>query len=182
MLHQELGSLNKFYDDEDIVNVLDKVLLLNKDIFMLINDVPVEINIKKDGKFVNNKLIGKTLNIITTSLWTMIMYTYVYVLEIVDLETVDLETVSKEVEVSLMLGKKQNIKNKIGNLLIAYINIIMKQKDFINYSMDDINSDFLKTTEKEKDEIRENLKRMNKESRKVEMLKREHGLGDYSCL
>ena len=57
----------------------------------------------------------------------------------------------------------------------------MKQKEFINYSMDDINSDFLKTTEKEKDGIRENLKRMNKESRKVEMLLREHGLGDYSA-
>ena len=181
ILFKELGSLNKFYDDEDIINVLDNVLLINKDIFMLMERIPFILNIKREDKFIDNNLNGKSLNVISKYLWTLVMYVYVYVIEKIDLESVDLETVSKDVEMSIMLGRKQNIKNKIGNLLINYINIIMKQKEFINYSMDDINSDFLKTTEKEKDGIRENLKRMNKESRKVEMLLREHGLGDYSA-
>ena len=81
---------------------------------------------------------------------------------------------------NILAGREISLKNKISQLFISYINIMMNNKKFIDYSMEEIYNNTLKSKEKEKNQITNRLKNMNKEQRTVENLLKEHKLGDWN--
>lgn len=99
-----------------------------------------------------------------------------------DIETkVDLSMTSRnQTDVVLLTGNKKELRQKIAELFIAFIDILNNQKDVIDISYEEIQDRVFKLREREKDMFTDRLKKMSDESRDADTILKINKLGKYS--
>ena len=83
-------------------------------------------------------------------------------------------------EVQIEFGRKEELKTRVANLLITYIDIIQRNKIMVDYSYEDIVSDIRSSKIKEKNMIIERLKRLTPEERRVENMMKVYKIGKWN--
>ena len=83
-------------------------------------------------------------------------------------------------EVQIEFGRKEELKTRVANLLMTYIDIIERNKIMVDYSYEDIASDIRSSKIKEKNMIIERLKRLTPEERRVENMMKVYKLGKWN--
>jgi hypothetical protein len=71
-------------------------------------------------------------------------------------------------EIEILRGEQKEIASNISDLLIAFVSIIKDEKKSINYNYEKIMEQVLRSKEKEKDDITNDLKRLTDDDREVE--------------
>jgi hypothetical protein len=85
-----------------------------------------------------------------------------------------------ETQRQLVAGNLKDLRQKVAQLLIAFIEIMSNQKDAIDISYEDIQDRVFKLREKEKDLVTDRLKQMTDEQRDADTILKINKLGMYS--
>ena len=94
---------------------------------------------------------------------------------------IDLSITSRtETDIRLLTGNKKALRQSTTQLLIAFIEIMGKQKDIVNISYEDIQDRVFKLKEREKDLVTDRLKRLTDEERNADTILKINKLGQYS--
>ena len=85
-----------------------------------------------------------------------------------------------EMETTLLKGNKKDLRQKVADLLIAFIEIMEHQKDIIDISYEQIQDRAFKIREKEKDIITDRLKGLSEEEREADTIMKINKLGAWN--
>jgi hypothetical protein len=94
-------------------------------------------------------------------------------------QRVDVVNVRFENEITLQ-GNKKELKTKVANLLLTYLNIMNDHKDIIDRSYAEIMDKVFKISEREKDTFTDRLKAMTDEERDADTILKINKLGVWS--
>ena len=83
-------------------------------------------------------------------------------------------------EVQINVGQKEELKKRIGSLLVTFINIIQKNKTMADMSYKNIMEKVRDSKKREKDMIIRRLDKLTKEERRVENMMKELKLGKWN--
>ena len=83
-------------------------------------------------------------------------------------------------ELEIVSGEKEQISEKIADLLVAFSSIICGDKEAINYNYESLMERVLRAKEKEKDIMTDYLKEMTDEEREIDNLFKNHKLEKWS--
>lgn len=83
-------------------------------------------------------------------------------------------------EVQINVGQKEELKKRIGTLLVTYMNIIQKNKTMADMSYKNIMEKVRDSKKREKDMIIRRLDKLTKEERRVENMMKELKLGKWN--
>ena len=92
----------------------------------------------------------------------------------------DEEEYDEETNRQYLLSEKEKNKEIIANILYDFLKITNTHKKDMDYSNSSIKANMEKIKEKEKEEIKMNLRKMDEESLRVQDLMKKHKLGDWS--
>jgi hypothetical protein len=87
---------------------------------------------------------------------------------------------TKANEMDILSGNQTELAEKIASLILAFTNLICKDKNAINYNYKSLMELLLRSKEKEKEGITDYLKNMSDEEREVENLFKGNKLGRWS--
>jgi hypothetical protein len=85
-----------------------------------------------------------------------------------------------ETQTRVLSGNMKELRQQISQLLIAFTEIMNKQKDIINLSYEDIQDRVFKLREKEKDMVTDRLKNLTDEARDADTILKINKLAQYS--
>jgi hypothetical protein len=98
-----------------------------------------------------------------------------------DLATaVDFESSRKVQDISLLKGNKKELKQKVSNLLVAFIQAIDDNRDKTDYSYENIMDLTFKIREREKNKITSRLQGLTDEEREADTILKVNKLGLWS--
>lgn len=100
--------------------------------------------------------------------------------EYVDLDEEYQEAYGDMAEVQIQAGNQEELKTRVAKLLIAFINIVRKNKSEIDISYDNISAAIRKRKEKEKNRIVERFKAMSPDERAVEDMKKKYKMDEWN--
>jgi hypothetical protein len=100
--------------------------------------------------------------------------------EYLDLDEEYQEMYGDMTEVEIDAGNRDELKNRVAKLLIAFINIIRKNKTEIDISYETIQSAIRKRKENEKNRIVERFKAMSPDERSVEDMKKKFKMDEWN--
>jgi hypothetical protein len=83
-------------------------------------------------------------------------------------------------EVQIISGQREDLKTRIANLMVTYIDIIQKNKTLVDYSYEDIAADVRSSKIKEKNMIINRLQKLTIEERRVENMMKIYRLGKWN--
>jgi len=94
---------------------------------------------------------------------------------------IDMSMTSRDETVTRILtGNKKELRQRVVELLIAFIDILHNEKDTIDTSYEEIQDRVFKLREKEKDDVTDRLKRMTDTERDTDTMLKINKLGMYS--
>ena len=94
---------------------------------------------------------------------------------------VDLAMTSRnQTETRLLTGNKKELRQKLAELFVAFIDIMNTEKNTIDTSYEEIQDRVFKLREKEKDLVTDRLKKMTDEARDADTILKSNKLGMYS--
>ena len=94
---------------------------------------------------------------------------------------IDLGMTSRnQTDVRIMTGNKKELKQKIAELLIVFMDIFKNEKDLIDITYEEIQDRVFKLREKEKDMVTDRLKSMTDEARDIDTVLKITKQGLYS--
>jgi len=94
---------------------------------------------------------------------------------------VDLAMTSRnQTETRLLTGNKKELRQKLAELFVAFIDIMNTEKNTIDTSYEDIQDRVFKLREREKDLVTDRLKKMTDEARDADTILKSNKLGMYS--
>jgi len=199
-------KLYSFYGVPTISNILTTIQKTAKNIVLIANSTPSFTSIKTgdDTKMIpiidertsrnlfEYYLLRVLLNYIElTDEDDMIVAEVVRKTEITDLFSVeyleeretriDMSMTSRdETETKILTGNKKELRQKVVELIIAFIDILHNEKDTIDTSYEEIQDRVFKLREKEKDDVTDRLKRMTDVERDTDTMLKINKLGMYS--
>jgi hypothetical protein len=83
-------------------------------------------------------------------------------------------------EIQIQAGNKDELKTRVAKMLIAFINIMRKNKSEIDISYETISSAIRKRKEEEKNRIVQRFKDMSEDERKVEDMKKKFKMDEWN--
>jgi hypothetical protein len=83
-------------------------------------------------------------------------------------------------EMDMMMGDKKALRQRVGELLIAYLRIIEKDKAAINFNLANIKEKLTRVKDKEKDGVVERIGAMSAGERQLENMMKTHKMGIWS--
>jgi hypothetical protein len=199
MISKFYSPIQKFYGNSRIKNVLNKILERCKEFYMLSCITPVLTNIKLGDQEQN---VYSMFDKRTTTL----LYEYYLLSILIDYKNiVDNSSIVKkllvvpeneessayksdfimekemeldETEQNFIQGSAMTLKKEVASLLVAFINIMLKSKQTINTSYDDIQTKLFRSKEAEKYNVTDRFKEMNDETREVDNILKKNKLGE----
>ena len=190
--------LSSLYDDAEMNNIATKIQPKITDILLFVENTPYYSDIKAldDTHFFT--IFNKE-----TTIQTLVFYLYKILNEYISLsedvelqeqdlpDNIDEPNIVSSVEIEeaemgiineyeLLKGEKKEIEEKISEMLIHFIYIFIEDKDSIDFNIDSIGNKVLRTKEKEKDIITQNIKRMTDEEREIENMLKNTKLGKWN--
>jgi hypothetical protein len=100
-----------------------------------------------------------------------------------ELNTIDegLEELNDDIaEIQFDLGNKDELKTRVAKMLLAFINIMRKNKNEIDISYENIASAIRKRKENEKNRIVQRFERLNTDEREIENMKKKFKLDEWN--
>ncbi len=82
-------------------------------------------------------------------------------------------------EIDMIIGTKRALGQKVAELIIAYLNIVDKDKAAININIKSIKEKYMQVKDKEKDEIVSYFRVMSDEEREIENIKKKFKMGRW---
>ena len=83
-------------------------------------------------------------------------------------------------EIQINAGDREELKKRVAKMLLAFLNIVRKNKSDIDISYENIASSIRKRKDKEKNRIVERFKNMSEDERKVEDLKKKLKMDEWN--
>jgi hypothetical protein len=197
-------KFRSFYEDTALSGVLRKIQYLCKNIIVLADITPAFSSIKYKGKEVKPVFDERTSKFLFEYYILKIFINYIDLAEsdemlvrevtkkvtVDDLVTVefldDLSTgvefeESREVQdIRLVKGNKKELKTKVSNLLVTFIQAIDSNRDKTNYSYENIMDLVFKIKEREKNNITSRLQGLTDEERQADTILKVNKLGVWS--
>jgi len=198
-------KLKKFYDIPILSNILTTIQKSSKNLVLISNCTPSFTSIKIDDKVIKPVFDERTSRFLFEYYLLRILINYIELssqedmivhqvqkeVQVTDIFTteyleetetrIDLSITSrKQVDTRLLTGNKKELKQKISELLICFIEILNSQKNTIDTSYEEIQDRVFKLREKEKDLVTDRLKRMTDEERDTDTILKINKLGMYS--
>ena len=87
---------------------------------------------------------------------------------------------SNEDNLDVLVGNKAELADKIANIIIVFTDVISKDKKAINYNYQQLLELLLRSKEKEKDDMTNDLESKNDEEREIDTFFKQHKLGKWS--
>ena len=87
---------------------------------------------------------------------------------------------SRQMQTTLISGNKKELRQKVAELFICFVNIMNNEKDTIDTSYEEIQDRVFKLREREKDLVTDRLKKMTDEERNADTILKINKLGMYS--
>lgn len=198
-------KLKKFYGISSLSNILTTIQKTSKNLVLISNRTPSFTSIKIDNKvrkpvfdertsrllfeyyllriLINYIELSDEEDMIVTEIRKETQVTDIYTTEYLE-ETENMIDISlssrNEVNARLLTGNKKNLRQKIAELLISFIDILNNQKNTVDTSHEEIQDRVFKLREKEKDLVTDRLKRMTDEERDADTILKINKLGMYS--
>jgi hypothetical protein len=88
--------------------------------------------------------------------------------------------VSAVSELKIMAEESVELKREVADLLIAFLDIMITDKNAINVNKRDIKEDITQSKDKEKDIITRDLREMTKDEREMENIRKNLRIGDWN--
>jgi hypothetical protein len=198
-------TIKKYYGDTILQHVLQEIKVVSNNIKQLSREIPSYNSINYKNINVTPIFNERTSNLVFEYLFLLTMYTYVKIglsdmtilmpnnkrqkdkIENNTIESIEdnltkndiVEIISNE-DLSLNQGNKRALRRKVADLLITYLDIMIKHKHNIDRSYDNIIDTIFKLKEKEKDTFTDRLKALTNEQRDVDTILKINKLGVWS--
>jgi hypothetical protein len=193
-----------FYEDVALSGILKRIQDMCDNIIILSNITPAFSSIKYKGKEVKPVFDERTSKFLFEYYILRVFTNYIDLAEsdemlvregIKKVRTDDLVTVeflddlttgvefeeSREVQdIRLVKGNKKELKTKVSNLLVAFIQAIEDNRDKTNYSYENIMDLVFKIKEREKNNITSRLQGLTDEEREADTILKINKLGVWS--
>ena len=187
IISMEHSELLPFYGNE-VINKLSEIM--DKDvethaILTIVSFLPLFSNIRlrpgspRTETILNGDMIKKIMKFFIS----MAFVEYIRTLQNMGAPgqtTRSSKMLSEVVELDIIRGKAEQAKTSIANLLIAYLQILQKQKKTLNISNYEIDQNVLKSKEKEKAKITKTLGDLAPDERRVQNIMKNQRLGEWS--
>jgi len=196
--------LRPFYSENILSNLLSTIQINATNLMRLVDETPYYSSIKYKERTTHSIFDKDTSDLIFEQYFLLLFLEYkkltdnedmVFytrdegissidgVFSVEDLEEKELKLDIVEVgfsdEITLQ-GNKKELKTKVANLLLTYLNIMNDHKDIIDRSYDDIMDKVFKIAEREKDTFTDRLKAMTEEERDADTILKINKIGVWS--
>jgi len=190
-------KLTKFYNDEQLDDLLKKFTYYTKDMIKLIDLIP-SFNTtyngnKKSYSLFNTKVNALMMKHIMLTVFNLFIKSIILPFEegieekkigekfepIVSNLVID-EEIGNIEEIDIVSGKISKMNATITDLIIAMINIFIGSKNIIDYTHENVLEKVNISKEKEKDMVTQRLKELSDEEREIENVLKNHKLGQWN--
>jgi hypothetical protein len=179
------SSLKSFYNNKHIIGILNAISNKTQKIYNLAEHTPFFSPITRDNKEIYSIFDKRIISLIFNYYLLKILNTYIDLMNDKELliteplKDIEIRETMTEVElqesitgdiseIEILRGEQKEIASNISDLLIAFVSIIKDEKKSINYNYEKIMEQVLRSKEKEKDDITNDLKRLTDDDREVE--------------
>ena len=200
-------TLKKFYAVPEMLNILQETQNSSNNVLLLANNTPSFTTIKKEGdKELKPIFDDKTSKLLFEHYLLLVFLDYINLsdmdemvvtsvrrqIDVTDIFSVqylednerkmniDITSPGTEIETTLLKGNKKDLKQKVAELLLSFIQIMDKQKEMIDISYEQIQDKVFKLKEKEKDLITDRLKDLTEEEREADTILKINKLGVWN--
>jgi hypothetical protein len=197
------NSLVKFYDDNNISNILENIKQSCENILYLVNDTPCYSIISYNG-IDNYSIFDKTMCFLLFENYFLQVITFYINLtddgkmmnntnnmeteaENDELDTIEnmeddenkrfLIGAKNKSDYYLNTGNVRELKGKIADLISTFLNIMNENKEIVDIDYDKIMDNIFKLKEKEKNKVTDRLKALTNDERRVENVLKNNKLG-----
>lgn len=194
-------NLKPFYGIRSLTAILSTIQIIGKNTVNIAKSTPCFSNIKIGDKILKGVIDEDTSRDLFQYYLLRVLVAYIdlasrddMLVSTTNIETVDnvdLFTVDyideRDTRIELdrntskvLSGNKSELNKKIAELLNAYMEIFVNEKDTIDITYEDIQDRIFKLKEKEKDRITDKLKALTDEARQVDTILKITKQGEYS--
>ena len=196
MVSDYYKTLEQFYGDITIKNVLNEITIKSRGIYLFSKNTPILTNIKIGNKEMYNVFDERTIKLLYEYYFLSVLMDYIYLTKdpsmitrlVFNPESEMLDTYSAdflieqqlrftETEQEYIEGDVMKLNQTVANLLVSYLKIMMRSKETINVSYEDIQNKIFKLKEAEKYDFTDKLKDMTDDARAVDTILKHHKLG-----
>jgi hypothetical protein len=204
-IEEYFEKLKPFYGIPTLLNVLNKIQNNTKNLLKFSKNTPCFSSIKIGDKvfkgiidervsrflfkyyllriLINYIELSEDSDMIVREIKEKTEITDIYSVDYIDeTETIiDLDITSRnKTDTRILTGNKKELKQKVCELLVEFINIFRNEKEIIDTSYEDIQDKVFKLREREKDMVTDRLKSMTDEDRDVDTILKITKQGEYS--
>ena len=194
-------KLKSFYGTATLTNLLGKIQNTSKNLVLMANSTPAFSSIKNGEETIKPVFDERTSRFLFEYYLLRVFINYIELsdeddilvtevvqeMEVSDVFSVEyLEDTETRVDLSmstsrkLFSGNKKELRQRVAELFICFINIMNNEKDTIDTSYEEIQDRVFKLREREKDLVTDRLKRMTDEERNADTILKINKLGMYS--
>jgi hypothetical protein len=198
MIKNFYGPIEKFYGSNTINNLLVEVKNKCRGIYLLSATTPVITNISIGYKETNKDLYSvfdkRTVTLLYEYYLLSVFSDYInltndksMIFRILNPEKehelfssdflIEQQLVLTEPEQDYIEGDVMKLKQDVAKLLLSYLNIMMRSKNTINVSYDDVADTVFKLKEAEKYDFTDRLKDLSDEGREIDTILKHYKLG-----
>lgn len=198
-------KLKSFYGTHALTNILSKIQNTSKNLVLISNATPAFSSIKNGEETIKPVFDERTSRFLFEYYLLRVFINYIELsdnddilvtevvqeMEVTDVFSVeyleDTETradssmsTSRQKHATIVSGNKKELRQRVSELFICFINIMNNEKDTIDTSYEEIKDRVFKLREREKDLVTDRLKRMTDEERNTDTILKINKLGMYS--
>jgi len=198
MVRKFYDPLNKFYGNSVINNILIEIQSKCKGLELLSKTTPALSNIKIGEKEIYSVFENRTVLLLYEHYLLNVLVNYVNLTKDISMITKVLSSSAYDSEENMIFktdflieqqmrftegeqeyieGDVSKLKIETAKLLVAYLTIMMKSKETINVSYNDVEDRVFKLKEAEKYDFTDRLKSVTEEEREVDNILKHHKLG-----
>ena len=195
--------LYQFYGDNDYNEILEKIQNVSNNFFLLSEYTNYIASIYNNDEEISSIFDARVTNLLFKYYFLNIINNYIELINDKSLIIDNLEEIGEEdeeiigngliteVEIEeeeqgvidefeIVRGEKKQLEAKISNLLVEYMKIICNTKSKIDLNYQSIKDKILRSKEKEKNDITEDLKNLTDEEREIQNLFKNNKLEKWS--
>jgi hypothetical protein len=191
IINKYYNPLNKFYNDTNLINLLNKAQFVTSDIEMLAQNTMFYAPVRVGDKYLYSVFDRRLITMLFKFYFNTVLLDYIGLVDDSELsrtavvrpfllEEFDTEITSQDnafeaqigdiSQIDIVAGEKLLLSQKVSNMISTFMSIICKNKQEINYNYEQLMERILRAKEKEKNVITDYLKEMTDEEREIENL------------
>jgi len=191
IINKYYNPLNKFYNDTNLINLLNKAQFVTSDIETLAQNTMFYAPVRVGDEYLYSVFDRRLSSMLFKFYFNTVLLDYIGLVDDSELsrtavvrpflqEEFDTEITSQDnafeaqigdiSQIDIVAGEKLLLSQKVSNMISTFMSIICKNKQEINYNYEQLMERILRAKEKEKNVITDYLKEMTDEEREIENL------------